>query len=273
MRYRTLDHVKRLDHPVIDCHMHVRHRGEDWRGPLDEEYCDGIIDANDRLGIDVSCVAPIRLTGDRRYEDFHAGNDRVREAMQRHPERIKGWCFVNSGDPKALDEITRRVRDERFIGVKLYNQYRIDEPVVEPIIERCIEWQVPILMHAGRPTDPATRARQPRISQADHFVNAATRFPEALLIEGHIGGGGDWEWSLKHLREAPTVYLDISGSVLDEWMVDRAVDALGIDRLLFATDMTFEGSMGKALDADLDDEGFSKLMGANFQAILDRRAV
>ena len=56
-------------------------------------------------------------------------------------------------------------------------------------------------------------------------------------------------------------------------MMDRTVAALGIDRVLFATDMTFEGSVGKALDADLDDEAFSKLMGRNFGAILARRAV
>ena len=273
MRYRRLEDVKKLGHPVIDCHMHVRHLGEDGLGSLDEAYCDALIDANDRLGIDVSCVAPIRLTGEQRYGDFHAGNDQVLAAMQRHPGRILGWCFVNPGDPKALEEMEQRILGEGFIGVKLYNQYRIDEPVVEPIIEQSIAWQAPILMHAGHPTDPATRARQPRISEAIHFVNAAARYPEAMLIEGHIGGGGDWEWSLKHLREAPSVYVDISGSVVDEGIVDRTVAALGIDRLLFATDMTFEGSMGKALDADLTDDAFSKLMGRNFQAILDRRAI
>ncbi len=272
MRYRTLEDVKRLYHPVIDCHMHVQSRTAD-ASSLDEEHCDRIIAADDRLGISISCAAGMRLTGDLRYDDFHRENDIVKAAMRRHPGRILGWCCVNPGDPKALDEIAQRVQDESFIGVKLYNQHRINEPAVEPIIERCIAWGVPILMHAGCLRDRETITRQPRISRADHFVNAARRFPEAMLIEGHIGGGGDWEWALKHLREAPSVYLDISGSVLDEWMIDRAFEALGEDRLLFATDVTFEGSMGKALDADLSDAAFSKLMGRNFRRLLDRRAI
>lgn len=255
---------------VIDCHMHVRGKPD---GSLDEADCERIIEAGDLLGIDVFCVSDNDLTGDQPFEKFHCANDRVWEAVRRWPGRFRGYCFVNPGDSKAMDEITQRVRDEAFIGIKLYNQHRIDDPVVEPIIKRAIEWQVPILMHAGHPNDAADIASQPYISDASHFVNAARRFPEAMLIEGHIGGGGDWEWALKHLREAPSVYLDTSGSVVDEWMVDRCVEELGVDRLLFATDMTMEGGVGKVLDASLTPEQRVKVLGANFEAILARRAV
>jgi len=255
---------------VIDCHMHIRQKDD---GMLDEEYCDLTMEAGDKLGIDLFCISDIDLHDGVRYERFHAANDRVAQAITRYPERYRGYCFVNPGDPKACDEVTQRVRDEGFIGVKLYHQYRIDEPVLEWLIELSIAWQFPILMHAGHPADPDTRARQPRISDASHFVNAAKRFPEAMLIEGHIGGGGDWEWALKHLREAPSVYLDTSGSIVDEWLVDRCVEEIGADRLLFATDMTMEGGVGKVLDADLTDEQRRRIMGSNFQAILDRRAV
>ena len=253
---------------VIDCHMHVRKKPD---GALDEDYCDATIEAGDLLGIDLFCISDSDLTGDYRYNDFHRGNDRVRDAIERHPSRYRGYCFVNPGDPRALDEITQRVRDEGFIGIKLYNQYRIDEPVQEPIIERAIEWHIPILMHAGRPTDPRTRARQPRISDASHFVNAAHKYPEAILIEAHIGGGGDWEWALKQLREAPSVFIDTSGSVVDEWMIDRCVEELGVDRMLFATDMTMEGGVGKLLDANLTQEQRRRILGENFEAILARR--
>lgn len=255
---------------VIDCHMHVRGRPD---GSLDVEYCDGTIEAGDLLGIDLFCISDLQLRGPLRYDDFHAANDRVAAAIQRYPDRYRGYCFVNPGAPRALDEITQRVRDEGFIGIKLYNQYTVDEPVVEPIIERAIEWQIPILHHAGYSRDPDTRARQPRISDASHFARAAQRYPEAILIEGHIGGGGDWEWALKCLREAPSVYLDTSGSVVDESMVDRCVEYLGVERVLFATDMTMEGGVGKILDADLTEEQRARILGGNFEALLERRNV
>jgi hypothetical protein len=254
---------------VIDCHMHVR-GGAD--GSLDVQYCDDTIEAGRRLGIGLFCVSDLHLSGDIRYDRFHQANERVLQAIQRYPGWYRGYCFVNPGDPKALDELEQRVRGDGFIGVKLYNQYRIDDPVMYPLIERCIEWQIPILMHAGHPMDDETRTRQPNISDASHFARAAQRYPEAIFIEGH-GGGGDWEWALKHLRECPSVYLDTSGSVVDEGIVDRCVAELGANRLLFATDMTVEGGVGKVLDADLTPEQRDRIMGGNFQAILDRRRV
>ncbi|MCC6695580.1 MAG: amidohydrolase family protein [Candidatus Hydrogenedentes bacterium] len=255
---------------VIDCHMHVR-AGAD--GALDVQYCDWTIEAGDLLGIDRFCVSDLQLTGELRYDDFHAANDRVAAAVARHPDRYHGYCFVNPGDPKALDEIRQRVRDEGFIGIKSYNQYFIDDPVVEPVLRLASEWQVPVLVHAGYLTDGASKARQPLTSNALHLANAARRFPEAMLIEGHIGGGGDWEWALKHLREAPSVYLDTSGSGIDEWMIDRCVEEIGAERLLFATDTTMEGSVGKILDANLSEPDRKRILGGNFQALLDRRAV
>lgn len=255
---------------VIDCHMHVRKRDD---GSLDESYCDLTIEAGDLLGIDVFCVSDLQLTGPLKYEDFHAANDRVAAAIRKYPDRYRGYCFVVPSDPKALDEVTLRVRDEGFIGIKLYNQHFIDDPVAVPVLERAAEWQIPVLVHAGYPMDPTTRRLQPFISNARHIANAARQFPELILIEAHLGGGGDWEWALKHLREAPTVFLDTSGSVVDEWMMDKAVEAIGHERLLFGTDMTMEGGVGKVLDADLSEAQRKRVLGDNMAAILARKAV
>ena len=255
---------------VIDCHMHVRGRED---GSLDVEWCENTIEAGELLGIDVFYVSDLELTGDLGYESFHAANARVSEAVNRWPDWFRGWCFVNPSDPRALDEVAQRVRDEGFAGVKLYSQHWIDEPVQRPLIECCIEWGIPILMHAGRACDEESLQRPGRMSDASHFVTAAKRYPEAMLIEAHIGGGGDWEWALKCLPDAPSVYLDTAGSVIDEWMVDRCVEALGVNRLLFATDMTLEGGVGKVLDANLTEAERGRILGGNFEAILGRRRV
>src|SRR5437879_5282377 len=75
----------------------------------------------------------------------------------------------------------------------------------------------------------------------------------AVLIHGHIGGGGDWEHMCKTLRDCPSVYIDTSGSVTDEGMIDFALRYLGPERLLFATDLNFESGVGKILAADLTE--------------------
>jgi uncharacterized protein len=159
-----------------------------------------------------------------------------------------------------------------MIGVKLYNQYKIHDPVQFPIIERTIEHGVPVLVHAARLVREVDIASQPLCSQAADFVDIGRRYPEAMLIEGHIGGGGDWQWSLKDLRDAPrSIYLDTSGSVMDNGMLERCVRDFGEDRLLFATDMTMEGNVARVRDADITESQREKLFHLNFEKILARR--
>ena len=252
----------------IDCHNHCSAAGERWGSAAK-------VVANARkLGIDkVCCSCPI--TGPRAEPDeIRKANDEILASMRQFPDAILGQCYVNPGYIRhAQDEITRCVVDGGMIGVKLYHQYGIHEPVQFPVIERCIELGVSILMHAGHPTAPECLERQPRISSGEHFVEAARHYPEAMLICGHLGGGGDWEWQIKALREAPSVYTDTSGSVIDAGMIERAVRDLGPDRLLFATDMNHARGVGKILDADITERQRQKIFGENFQKILDRRRV
>ena len=76
------------------------------------------------------------------------------------------------------------------------------------------------------------------------------RYPEARLICAHICGGGDWEWTIKALRHAPSVYLDTSGSVTDDGVVNMAARTLGVDRLLFGCDMSLTAGVGRIRAAD-----------------------
>ena len=188
--------------------------------------------------------------------------------MARHPKRIRGWCFAIAGHYQdALDEIDRCL-DDGMIGIKLYNQYRINDPAVWPILQRATERRVPILEHAGYPT-PEHMARQPNISHGIHFTEASQKFPDAILIHAHIGGGGDWEHSVRAMRNAsPNVYVDASGSNLDDGAVEFAVAELGAERILFGTDGTMAGSVGKILDADLTEAERELIFWGNSERIL-----
>lgn len=252
----------------IDCHMHVNGGPRTW-GWEDNE---AIIDTADRLGIDQLCCSIPITRGMPTPEECRVCNDGVLAAMERYPGRILGYCFVNPGyHREAIEEIKRCIDGHGMIGVKLYNQYLASDPAVFPVVEQTIEMGVPILHHAGHPTDPASRAAQPHISDGVHFAQLAAQYPEALIIEGHIGGGGDWEWSIKAVRNAPNVYLDTSGSVVDNGIIEFAVEVLGTERLLFGTDMTMEGGVGKILGAELTEDQREMIFYRNMKDILDRR--
>jgi predicted TIM-barrel fold metal-dependent hydrolase len=196
-------------------------------------------------------------------------------AMRAHPDRILGYAYLNPGYAReALDELDRCVVREGFIGIKLYNQYKINDPITFPLIERTIELGVPILSHAGKLVRPEDIAQQPLCSHAADFVDIGRRYPEAMIIEGHIAGGGDWQWSLKVLRDAPaSIYLDTSGSVMDNGMLERCIASIGEDQLLFATDMTMEGGVARVRDAAMTEEQRQKIFFRNFELMLARRRV
>jgi predicted TIM-barrel fold metal-dependent hydrolase len=189
-------------------------------------------------------------------------------------ERFLGFFFVNPGFAReACDEI-RRCLDGGMVGIKLYHQYRVCDPAQTAVMELAADRRVPVLMHAGHVMDSATRLRQPRLSDASHFLKASEMFPETRFIQGHIGGGGDWEWNLRVLEDRPpNVYIDISGSVVDAGIVRRTVDTLGVDKVLFATDGSMEEGVGKLLAAGLSDDEAEAVAGGTMRALLaERRA-
>lgn len=251
---------------VIDAHAHIN-----WPTDFSAGF-DGPdraqVEAGDALGIDVfvcSCLAPRPSTPD----SFRRGNDRLMAAMQAFPGRIWSYCYVNPGFIReSIAEIDRCLQVENVVGVKLYNEYFFDEPVLRPLIEHCIERDVPILEHQGHCTDPLPG--QERISDAYHLSSMANEYPEAKIILGHIGGGGDWEWTIKQAATAPTLYADTSGSVVDEGMIEMAVQYLGADRLLFACDGSHSAGVGKLRGAQISAEDKAKIWGANFLRLIGR---
>ena len=255
----------------FDAHNHVflspsRRSKSDWADP------DNLVEAAEVLGIEkVFCSRPVTGGVMANIEVVREANDSVLAAMQRHPKRIGGYCFVQPGNGSAaLDEIDRCL-DAGMIGVKLYNQFKFTDPAVFPIAEKCIARGIPFLGHSGFLTDPRTLASQPKTSHALDFCALSKRYPELILILGHVNGGGDWEWAIKGLRECANVFVDTSGSVLEDDTIGRCVEALGHERVVFATDATLEGCVGKILSADLTSAQREDIFWRNFQRILDRR--
>lgn len=257
----------------IDVHNHVwdvnRSNGGPWRGELDLRHAERLLDKGDKLGIDYYCVSAPLTTDAPTPDEVRRANDVVLQAMALS-ERFVGFCFVNPGYAReALQEIARCIVDGGMVGVKLYHQYLVSDPAQRPVMERAAELGVPVLMHAGKVMDRASRARQPRLSNAAHFATAAKLFPDTTLIQAHIGGGGDWEWNLRVLETCPpNVWIDTSGSVIDRGIVDRTVATMGVDRVLFATDGSLEEGVGKVLEADLTPEERAQIFCGNARRLL-----
>ncbi len=254
---------------VIDCHAHLsgEHTGltRIW-GSSDA----ALIAAADRVGIDVSCASILTTALPAPLADFQECNRQLAAVIERYPAKVRGYCYVNPGYTReALREIRHYVEERGFIGIKLYNEYVCTDPILYPIVELAIELGVPILYHASHQHRPVPG--QPNISDSGDLAALAARYPEAMLICAHIGGGGDWEWTIKAARNTPNLYLDTSGSVFDSGMVQMAVRVVGAERVLFGCDTSFTAGIGKLRAASLSDEARALIMGGNMERILAMR--
>ncbi len=254
----------------FDAHNHVFLSGR--RSDSDWADADSLVEAAEVLGIEkLFCSRPVTGGVMANIDVVRNANDTVLASMKRHPKHIFGYCFVQPGNrAAALDEMDRCL-DAGMIGIKLYNQFKYSDAAVFPIAEKCIQRGIPFLGHSAFLTDPKTLAMQPKTSHALDFCALSQRYPELILIVGHINGGGDWEWQNKGLRDCANVFLDTSGSVLEDDTIGLSVRALGHQRVLFATDGTLEGCVGKILAAELTPSQREDIFWRNFQRILDRR--
>ena len=232
----------------------------------------------DRLGIEKLVVSKI-ISADSNSkatpEEVKDCNDEVLRAMKKYPDRYMGWCFINPVFGKeSLEEINRCV-GEGMIGLKVYNQVKINDPLFYPVIEKMADLKMIILMHAhcglgvgGKRTKYGIV--QPNASIPEDFAEAAARYPEAMFQYAHTGGGGDWQYACKVLGGFPNVYIDTSGSNNEGSMVDYALGYFGEDRLFFGTDGSYYQGIGTILSSGLTDLQKKKIFFDNFNGVLKR---
>ena len=232
---------------LIDVHAHFLHDRTpraDWR-----ERNASRLRAGDRVGIRTHVASILGSWGSTSPtyfpspDDCTYGNDRMLELQREHPDRIRGYVTVNPNyTDHALSEIGRCL-DAGMIGIKLAASRRADDPLLDPVCAFAAERGVPVLQHVWqhrRRDYPGQEA-----SDAVELGRLAARHRSVSFILAHIGGGGDWLYTLPAVRGLTNVLVDLSGSGVDGGMLEACIDAVGVERLLWGCDLTIETGWAK----------------------------
>ena len=232
---------------LIDVHAHFLHDRtprSDWR-----ERNASRLRAGQRVGISIhlaSVLGTWGLTSPTYFpspEDCRYGNDFLLGLQREHPDQIRGYVAVNPNyGREALVEIARCL-NAGMIGIKLAASRRADDPLLDPICQLAAERGVPVLHHIWqhrRREWPGQEA-----SDANELATLARRHPTVPFLLAHIGGGGDWLFSLPEVRALPNVMIDLSGSGVDGGMLEACIQAVGVERLLWGCDLTIETGWAK----------------------------
>lgn len=256
-----------LKYKKIDAHNHVH---------LFDGGPEGNIAFAEKFGITKMIISRPITSGEGTPKDFRGYNDLVLKVMKQFPDRFTGQLTLNVNYQKESLEEIKRCIGEGMIGLKLYHQVKINDPLFYPIIEKFIDLKMIIHMHAHCQLGVAgyrmkyDTGAKPNTSIPEDFVDIATRYPEAMFQYAHIGGGGDWEYACKSFRNHPNIYVDTSGSNNPEHMVDTAVNILGEDRVFFGTDNCYYQSVGKILASSLTETQRRKVFFDNYNHILKK---
>ena len=265
LKYNLMNDV--MKYRKLDSHVHAH---------LFDGGPEGNIAFADRLGIDKMFISLPAYRGEGTPQDFRSYNDLMLDCMKQYPDRLIGQFTANAIFQKeSLEEIKRCV-DLGMVGLKVYTQLKINDPLFYPIIEKMIDLKMIIHMHAyaqlglGGYRMKYDVGIRPNTSIPEDFVEIAKRYPEAMFQYAHIGGGGDWEYTCKSFVHYPNIYVDTSGSNNPENMIDSAMKLLGEDRLFFGSDNCYYQSVGKILASNLTENQKKKVFFDNYNAILRR---
>ena len=157
-------------------------------------------------------------------------NRDVRRLTQEYPNLVLGLAYVNPAYPQAVEEFERCVAEWGFVGLKLWVAVRCTDERVRPLLEKARALNVPVQHHAWH----KITGNLPHESFPHELARAAADHPDVRFIMAHIGG--DWLRGIAAVRCQPNVSVDTSGSIIEDGMIEMAVEQLGARRVLFGSD-------------------------------------
>src|SRR5688500_17905050 len=236
----------------------------------------------DEAGIDIQVLshgapATQRMDAETAVPVARRANDKLKQLIDSHPDRFRGFAALPTADPKAAaDELERAVAKLGFKGAMLHglaNGVFLDDRRFWPIFERAQALDVPLYMHPAVPHPAVVDAYYkdylkefPALLTAawGFTVETATQairlvlsgvfeaYPRLRIILGHLGEGlpfSLWRIDMALARQGnrPTPFRDCfrehfwittSGNFSTPALV-CAVMELGADRILFSVDYPF----------------------------------
>ena len=175
-------------------------------------------------------------------EHFRRHNDYIIESVQRHPDKLTGFCCFSPLSPHAPSEV-RRCLDAGLAGVGELAVYQsgFSEKIIrslQEVMEICADRNVPVLFHTNEPVGHVYPGKTP--VELSEIYALLKQYPSNTIILAHWGGGLFF-YSLmkKEVRDVlKSVWFDTAASpfLYDPQIYRMAGEIVGTDKILFGTD-------------------------------------
>lgn len=237
----------------------------------------------DKYDVDMHLLA-LTSTGvqmmepDRAVAVAEIGNDRLREAIQRHPDRFTGLATIAVQDPpRAVKEVQRAITKLKLNGVMINshtNGEYLSEQKYWPILEAIEDLNVPLYIHPRAPIPLMAKAyKTDHLEHAIWGYQAETglhglrlitgavfdQFPKLQVVLGHMGEGIPYwlyrldfmygkvkiDFGRRKLKLTPSEYFKRNFYITTSGMnweptLKFCIEALGADRIMWAIDYPYQ---------------------------------
>jgi predicted TIM-barrel fold metal-dependent hydrolase len=208
-------------------------------------------------------------------------NDRLAEAIRRHPGRYAGLATIAPQDPaRAAAEMERAIRELGLNGIIVNshtNGEYLDEPRFRPVLETAAALKIPLYIHPRAPSPGMAAPFRPyHLEHAIWGYAAETGLhairlivsgvfddlPDLTIVLGHMGENIPYslyrlDWMHRNarvsaarprLKQRPSDYFRQNFYVTTSGVnwhpaLGFAVSVLGADRVMFAVDYPYQETM------------------------------
>lgn len=240
---------------IIDAHVHIGST-QYVQMAADAEMLIGIADD---AGFDRLFVTHLTAL----FYEMREGNDLLGADLARYSDRMIGYVTIPTHRmaEAACEEIRRCVECYGMRGVKIYSHpdSSVAESCSTMIFETVADLDLIVLGHFSQ-------------SECDQLMQ---RVPEAKVIMAHMGGTpyslGNWHLAVEVAAQHANLFVDTASSMIDNGMLEYAVEHLGPEKILFGTDMPALDpwvQRAKVDGAEISDEAKQLILGGNVQRIL-----
>ena len=245
--------------PILDFHGHMHEYSAIYFPASSPEGMLKTMDrANVRMLMYCSHLALYDPTDDKKY---HV------DVVKKYPDRFRAYHSVLSRytDPeKAIKEVEEY--PDVYLGFKFLCDYYavpLSSPVHDPFFKYLNDTKKICLIHTwgGSP-----------YNGVDEIRKVVEKYPDVTYICGH-SFFGDEDHAFDVFKDAENVYFELTAVPLMRGFVERIVQNIGSERMLFGTDLpwfsTFHG-IGTVLSADITDEDRKNIFYKSGDKLLSR---
>lgn len=249
-----------LDYRVIDMHTHMGNQM-----PLYTPYtdADSMVKTMDDSNVDFIVCNHI--------EDLFGtgGHKGIMDAMNRYPDRFKGYYCANPILGIDRDEVHSIFQENPgFVGFKVgpdYHRRPLTHEDYAPIMELAHEKHMLMLSHTFSAATSGFSC-----NDAKEVEGVVSRYPNITFLMGH-SIQGQVDWAIEIARKYPNAYLELCDTCRLNGVVEKMVRQVGAEKVVFGTDapmQTYHFQIGCVVGAKISNEEKKLILRDNALRIL-----